>query len=158
MYALAREVEEKRSFKLLLDTSYPPLIIFAMYSLGQYYNNKLNFYNRPRSLRVMFYSLLTLFGVGLYCFLKDFTQVHYETQTDQKLTDIDPLFVYGGLEYYQKIIERNKALRKLLGAHGQQLYSVHGNENFFIRQKRLPLNVRKLYFETKLSDLNNVQK
>lgn len=42
------------------------------------------------------------------------------------------------------------ALRNLTG---ENIYSASGNENYVLRQKSLPLTIRKSYFEMKKKDL-----
>lgn len=107
----------------------------------------MNLYSRPRSMRMVLYLFVTIFAFGNYCFLKDSTQMYYEQYVDEFLKEKDPIFAEGGQEYYEKMLQRNKALRKLLGKEGESRFSVLGNENFFIRQKHLPLLNRKEFFE-----------
>lgn len=98
------------------------------------------------------YGLVGLFGFGVYSFCKDYTQVQYDQSVDKELSEKNPIFVEGGKEFYEKSVSRNIALRKLMGRFGEKQYSALGNENFFIRQKCLPLVTRKSFFEEKLKE------
>lgn len=101
-------------------------------------------------MRMALYVFITIFMFGNYCLLKDSTQIHYEQTIDEFLKGRDPIFVKGGKDYYEKMLQRNRALRKLLGKEGENRFSSLGNENFFIRQKHVPLLHRKQFFEANL--------
>lgn len=62
-------------------------------------------------------------------------------------------YIEGGIEYFDKQLKMNKALRNLLH-DGQSTYAVSGNYNFFIRQKSLPLTVQKSLLEEDLRKLD----
>lgn len=51
-----------------------------------------------------------------------------------------------GVSFYEKLLKKNIALRNLIGGN---IYTALGNENFFLRQKSLPLTIRKSFFEMK---------
>lgn len=151
IFAIAREVLYLKSVKILLDCFYASSTFILMYGLGHRLNEKYNLYPKPLFLRSIMYTIIGVFGYGLYSFLTDFTQIQYDIKVDKELCDKNPIFMEGGKEFYEKTITRNIALRKLMGPLGEKYYSVMGNENFFLRQKRLPLIVRKSYFESKLT-------
>lgn len=101
-------------------------------------------------MRMVLYGFITMFVFGNYCFLKDYTQMYYEHDVDKFLKEKNPIFVEGGREFYEKMLQRNKAFRTLLGKEGESRFSALGNENFFIRQKHVPLIRRKQFFEENL--------
>lgn len=152
IFAIAREISYINSVKLFLDTFYTSSIFVLMYGLANNLNRKFGLYSRPLALRGCMYSIVGFFGFGLYSFLIDFTQNQFDMQIDRDLCEKNEIFAEGGKEFYEKIVERNIALRKLLGPYGERKYSALGNENFFIRQKRLPLVVRKEYFVNKVNN------
>lgn len=57
-----------------------------------------------------------------------------------------------GIRFYDKLLKKNVALRNLTG---ENIYSAKGNENFFLRQKSLPLTIRKSFFEMKKKELDD---
>lgn len=85
--------------------------------------------------------------LGCYFMMKDVSQFTIEKRIDEALKKANPIFEEGGKEYYTKIIERNQALRKLLGKQGEIQYTALGNENHFLRIKHIPLVQRKEFFE-----------
>lgn len=153
IFAIAREVLYLDSLKFIFDSVYAPFACVFTYGLARTLNTKYNLYVKPLSLRLLMYTLSGLFGYGLYSFAKDMTQMGYDQKVDEELCKRGPLFVEGGKEFYEKTLQRNRALRTLMGPLGEKYYSVLGNERFFIRQPRLPILTRKDFYENKLKAL-----
>lgn len=99
---------------------------------------------------MVMYTILSIFGYGLYSLLTDFTQVHYDTAIDKELCDVGPEFMDAGVRFYEKLLKKNISVRNLLG---DASFSAKGNVNSFIRQKTVPLTIRKSYFELRLNQL-----
>lgn len=153
MFGICREIMMTQTKQLFINSFSPTFIILGTYVAARRLNEKMNFYSRPLGLRMMVYTLTSIFSTGLYFMCKDVAQVHYETKVDEKLADIGPDFIEGGIEFYDKLLKRNMALRHFLGKEGEKLYSIKGNENFLLRHKRVPLTARKEYFELRLQQL-----
>lgn len=149
MYAMAREVKTRSSFKLFFDTFYAGAACLCTYGFSRYINRQFNLFSKPRSVRIIGYTLVTLLNMGNYAMAKDLTQCYYEKRIDEELRDKSPVLAEGGKVFYTKILERNKALRDLMGKEGQNIYSVLGNENYYIRHKHMSLVHRKQIFEPK---------
>lgn len=115
-------------------------------------NRKFNLFEKPSFLRYTFYSLITMFTLGLYYFAKDVTQMSIEEDVDENLCALGPKFIQSGIEFYDNLLKRNIALRELMGSEGESSYSTIGNNLFYFRQKTLPLTGRKKYFEKQLQE------
>ncbi|XP_066147967.1 transmembrane protein 177 [Euwallacea fornicatus] len=149
MYAIARDIKMRDSFKLCFDTAYAFFFCTMTYTTSTMLNQKLNLYVKPQALRFFSYGLVGLFSFGYYIMIKDLTQNYYEKKIDLELKELSPIFAEGGREFYTKILERNKALRILMGKEGESVYTALGNDNFFLRNKHLPIVQRKAFFEEK---------
>lgn len=70
----------------------------------------------------------------IYCFTfctlsqQDSTTVNHEISADERAANVSPSYAEGGLEFYEKILQRNTALRQLMGKEGEDLYTVFGND------------------------------
>lgn len=148
-FALCREILSLNNFKTYIQPVYSFACVFTGYNLAQTINRKLNLYSAPLVVRGVLYALVTVFSVGMYYFLYDFTEVHYETKVDKELCEIDPKFMEAGVSFYDKLLKRNQALRELMGREGEAKYSIKGNENYFLRQPHIALVHRKKFFELK---------
>ncbi|VVD04591.1 unnamed protein product [Leptidea sinapis] len=153
-FAICREILMTHNNKVIFESTYPFVCIFFVYNLTAYINRKFNLYSAHRLLRLVLYSLTGSFGLGTYFLLKDATEVYYETCVDKELCELGQDFVESGVLFYEKILARNQALRELMGSEGQSKYSKLGNENFGLRQPRIALVHRKLFFESQLKETN----
>lgn len=151
-FAICREILMTMNNKIIYESIYPFLCVFFAYNVSHYLNNKLNLYAAPTPLRSLMYSIVGFFSIGTYFLFKDMTEVSYETQVDRKLCELGPEYIESGILFYDKLLKRNQALRELMGKEGERKYSKMGNENFGIRQPRLVLTHRKLFFEQQLKE------
>lgn len=154
-FAICREILMTQNNKVIFESVYPFTCIFAAYNICTYLNRRINLYAGPLSLRAILYSMVGMFTTGTYFLMKDMTEVYYETDVDKKLCELGEDFIESGVIFYQKILERNQALRELMGKEGESKYSKLGNENFGLRQPRLALMHRKQFFEEKLKEIKN---
>lgn len=136
--------------KVMFESSYPFICLFFAYNLSQYINRKFNLYAAPQAIRGVIYSIVGFFSLGTYFLMKDITEVYYETSVDKQLCELGPDYIQSGVIFYEKLLQRNQALRELMGKEGEKKYTITGNENFFIRQPRVALVHRKQYFEHRL--------
>ncbi|CAG9785693.1 unnamed protein product [Diatraea saccharalis] len=154
-FAICREILMTQNNKFIYESTYPFACLFLVYNMAHYINNKLNLYKGPVSLRFTLYTILGLFGLGTYLLMKDMTEVYYETEVDRKLCELGPEYIESGIIFYDKLLQRNQALRELMGKEGERKYSKLGNENFFLRQPRMALMHRKQFFEEQLRNKQN---
>lgn len=154
-FAICREILMTQNNKVVYESTYPFVCLFLAYNISHHINRKLDLYSRPVSLRATLYSIVGIFSIGVYFLLKDMTQVHYETAVDMKLCEMGQDFIESGIIFYEKLLQRNQALRELMGSEGERKYTKMGNENFFLRQPRIALVHRKQFFEEKLREIKN---
>lgn len=147
LYAMAREIKFRQTPKPLIDAVVAVISSGGAYGIANAINVKQNLYVRPLIVRVILYCIVGAFTFGSYALCKDFSQVYYENKIDKELKSKSPIFVEGGKEYYKKLLQRNLALRKLLGKEGERSFSILGNEIYLFRYKHIPLVDRKIFFE-----------
>ncbi|KAF5280546.1 hypothetical protein FQR65_LT00297 [Abscondita terminalis] len=147
IYAIAREIRMRQTPKYFIDVISSIAMFTVAYGAGSYCNSRFNLYTKSRIIRMTMYAALGTLAYLNYIFVKDTSQLYYERKTDEYLINKSPVFREGGREFYESIINRNIALRSLMGKLGEHNYSPMGNENYFIRQRHLPLVQRKAFFE-----------
>ena len=64
----------------------------------------------------------------LYGFAMGVVNERTDLKVNHRLANISEEYAMGGLEFCEKLLQKNRALRKLLGARGEQLYTYYGNE------------------------------
>ena len=84
--------------------------------------------------------------------MKDYNQVSYDIEIDKKLASIDPKYITAGIGFYDKQLKKNIALRAL---GNDNSFTSTGNVNYTLRQKALPLTVRKSFFESEKNKLSS---
>lgn len=149
---MGHEIKMRQTFKPMLDLMYGTSSAMLTYGVSRYINIKSDLYSKPRTVRLIMYSLITTFFCTTYFMLKDLTNIYLEKSVDKELKKTDSIFVEGGKEFYTKLIDRNKILREILGKKGEKMYTALGNDNSYIRTKHLPLVQRKSFFEEKLPE------
>ncbi|EAT46501.1 AAEL002362-PA [Aedes aegypti] len=145
VFGMAREILTLNSNKRLVQAIIPTVTWVFTYSAASLINQRCNFYVRPLSLRLMLYTICGVFGYGLYSFSQDMTEIYYDTDVDKQLAQLGPDVVDAGARFYDKVLKKNVAVRKLTG---DDYYTAKGNVNYLIRQKAAPITVRKEFFES----------
>lgn len=151
VFGIAREILMTNTYQPALNTVYPTICTFFMYSMGKYFNLKMQLLNRPLSMRLVLYSILSGFGYGLWALLRDGTQHYYEKEADDTLASLGPEVANAGVRFYEKQLEKNISIRGLSGDHS--VYTAKGNLTFLFRNRHVPLTERKSFFEKKLMEL-----
>ncbi|BFG04325.1 transmembrane protein 177 [Drosophila madeirensis] len=154
IFGLSKAILQLQTYRVLLNSIFPSVSFLMVYTIGHYLNQRLNLFARHGSVRFVLYSILGLFGVGSWTFMKDFNQVATDAEIDKKLATLGPQFVASGASFYDKHLKKNIALRELIG---DDTYTALGNENYMLRQKSMPLTARKLFFLEKLQELQKAQ-
>ncbi|XP_053688140.1 transmembrane protein 177 [Sabethes cyaneus] len=155
VFAIAREMLTLNSQKRLIQSIIPATVWYFTYNLASLVNSRNNLYVRPFSLRCLLYIICGTFGFGVYSFATDITEVHYETSADRKLAALGPDMVNAGAGFYDKVLKKNIAMRKLTG---DDYYTAGGNVNYMLRQKAVPLTSRKDFFITGYKEFTNNEK
>uniref|UniRef100_A0A1A9VP97 Transmembrane protein 177 n=1 Tax=Glossina austeni TaxID=7395 RepID=A0A1A9VP97_GLOAU len=143
-FGLCKTLLQAQENGVILNSIYPTFSFITIYTMARYLNLSLGLLARPFSLRMVMYTILGFFGYGSWCFMKDYTQISSDAEVDKKLSALGPEFVTAGISFYNKQLSKNIALRELMG---DDTYTAKGNVNYILRQKSLPLTIRKSFFE-----------
>jgi len=154
-FAIAREIlliqaEEPYSNSLRLA-----LITAVFWTLYNTMSRRFKLRERSVTIRRIFCSVFVLLGAILWIGIKDHQSYHLDGQVDKALCGLGIEYIRGGQEFYKKILDRNKAIRSLLGKDGEKTYTVYGNEQTSLRLPHMPLSQRRQYCDTYLLNSNN---
>lgn len=152
VFGIAREMLELRTSKVFLESVYATGGIFMYYCFSSGINQSQRLFARPLSLRLVLYSLVGLFTSGIYCSMKDASQVHIDKDIDEQLSKLGEEYIQAGIGFYDKVMKKNMAIRHLTG---DNQFTATGNLNHYFRVKALPLNMRKSSFEDYLKELKS---
>lgn len=127
-FAVARELHGIQSDPIISHALVPSVAVTIAYTIALGINKRLNLYIRPRSLRLCLYGLASVFGYTVYILGKDMGNVKKEADGDETVGKMGKTYAAGGVEFYEKVLERNIALRELMGKDGEGLFTVMGND------------------------------
>lgn len=152
-YSIAHELILSDNFQILFKSISFPVTLIPMYALGHTVMSSLPV-NRFK-IRVLAFFLLCNLGIFVWLFAHTVVNNFYLSKADEKVCDIGLEYIHGGIEYYEKLIQRNLILRNII-PDGKNLYSEQGNKLAFISVfSELPLTYRKKYLENKLKIYTN---
>ncbi|KAM4858983.1 transmembrane protein 177 isoform 1-T2 [Thomomys bottae] len=144
-FALAREVVYLESSAAALQAVPAPACLVGTWALSVGAKHALGLYRGPVSVRAAFNLVAAMAGFVLYAFSTDSLTHALEGWLDRRTASLSPNYARGGVEFYEKILSGNLALRTLLGSYGEKLYTPSGNiaPRHWFRIKHLPYTTRR---------------
>ena len=84
----------------------------------------------------------------LWLVIIDITSNINETDHDKELGELGDEYIKGGIEYCEKLLERNKVIRDLMGKNGESIYTESGDYN-------VSLNNNIIFISKNLNNIAN---
>ncbi|XP_076634713.1 transmembrane protein 177 [Colletes latitarsis] len=151
-FALAQEILKVKDNNLLLLATDTLMNLGAIIITYNLLHKLFKISQRKRLIRYSFHFIATIVGSLIFIGCTDMRNYMIEMKVDEKLAQVNPKYIEGGKEFYNKLLSRNIALRTLLGESGQKLFTVDGNEKIFLWPKRVPIFDKKFFFESKMEN------
>ncbi|KAL1774865.1 transmembrane protein 177 [Sigmodon hispidus] len=144
-FALAKEVVYLESNVAALQSLPAPACLAGTWVLSVGIKHALGLYGGPVGFRAAFNLVALVAGFVAYAFSQDSLTVALEGWLDRRTASLSAAYVQGGVEFYEKILSGNLALRSLLGRQGEKLYTPSGNvvPRHWFRIKHLPYTTRR---------------
>ncbi|XP_068825397.1 transmembrane protein 177 [Capricornis sumatraensis] len=144
-FALAKEVVYLESGAAALQALPAPACLAGTWALGVGAKHALGLYGGPMSLRAAFNLVAAVAGFVAYAFSTDSLTHALEAWLDRRTASLSAAYARGGVEFYEKVLSGNLALRSLLGQRGEKLYTPSGNviPRHWFRIKHLPYTARR---------------
>ena len=144
-FALAKEVVYLESGAAALQALPAPACLAGTWALGVGAKHALGLYRGPMSLRAAFNLVAAVVGFVAYAFSTDSLTHALEAWLDRRTASLSAAYARGGVEFYEKVLSGNLALRSLLGQRGEKLYTPSGNvvPRHWFRIKHLPDTARR---------------
>ncbi|XP_072541372.1 transmembrane protein 177 isoform X2 [Salminus brasiliensis] len=126
-FAMAREVSRLECGGLLLQAAVAPACLAGAW----FYSVTLKQVFRHFAGSLIFRAGVNVVALGLgavaYFFASDATTHWLEYHSDKQAASLSRDYAKGGVEFYDKILSRNKILRLLMGPKGEEMYAPSGN-------------------------------
>ncbi|XP_076671940.1 transmembrane protein 177 [Andrena cerasifolii] len=155
-FAMAREIVKIQQDDPVIRLMHNVLHIGLVYIIYTVIRITMKLPTRQKNVRYLVNS--AFIGGGILSWVGTVASLTYETDviSDKKVSDLGPVYTQGGKEFYEKLLNRNIALRTLLGEDGKKLFTANGNENYMIFRKSAPIFHRKSFFDSKLEDVQQL--
>lgn len=106
--------------------------------------------------RAVIYGFCFLMGFVLYRCLRDPMRHVSSKKYDQMAAQTGPEYLDGGIEFYEKSLMKNKALREMLEKRGERQFNADGSENYFMFAPKLPTKKRLELLKEMKMEVNSV--
>ncbi len=128
-FMIAREIQYTNSNHLYGTATLLTGSCLVAYTTGFYVNRgfQLQRIMKRWARGIVFTAIAGAYGV-LFKVLYDAQQCRRDRKADKKTAAMGVNYLEGGIEYYTKVLNRNMALRKLMGPEGEKLYTIYGNK------------------------------
>lgn len=98
----------------------------------------------PVSARAAVFGFIAGAWATVYCLASDSYSSYRDRKADRKVAALHFDYADGGVEFYNKLLQRNQALRSLMGrTEGRKKYTAYGNNVYFWRSPTVPLTSRR---------------
>ncbi|KAM3916105.1 transmembrane protein 177 [Leptodactylus fuscus] len=144
-FSLAREAIHAQTGGPILQASVAPLCLTSVCVCSVAFKQLLGLYSGPILLRGVFNVLAVLLGYTGYFLSYDAVSQWLDYRSDRKAAAVSTAYAQGGLEFYEKILARNRLLRVLMGKQGETMYTPSGNlfPKSKLRQKHAMYTARR---------------
>jgi len=142
-FGIARNIALSDTHHVFVHGGMGMFTIALYYFLSYNANNMLYGLYKPRSFRTVVYAGLGTFCYGIWAVSRDLITKLHENYADKRAGTININYAKGGVEFYSKTLQRNMALRSLMGPKGEKTYTLFGNDVEFLRERHVPFTRRK---------------
>lgn len=149
MFGLCRELHYCHSQHVHIKSGIVSLSALMAFFPGFLFNRMYKLRERTKLVfRLSMYSVCAGIGILFCASVIDRYNWHRDKRADRKAAEMSKDLCDGGVEFYSKQLQRNVAIRELMGAAGHKVYTPFGNEIHSVwRNPHVPLTTRKDYVQ-----------
>ncbi|XP_060815925.1 transmembrane protein 177 [Bombus pascuorum] len=155
-FAIARQILTVATFDSIIKGV--NLMVDAILGIGAYelLRSKLKVTKQQRGKNALCMSIAAIGALILTIRTNSELDYYREIELNEIMPKLGNEYIQGGLEYYEKLSQKNRALRVLLGHKGTYMYTPVGNQTTWFIQRKLPISEQIDYFKKKckISSLN----
>ncbi|KAM8934850.1 transmembrane protein 177 [Pelodytes ibericus] len=151
-FSLAREALYAQSNGPVIKSLVAPICFSGVCLSSVAVKQLLGLYAGPILLRGLYNVGVVLLGLAGYFLCDDAITQWLDYRTDRKVATISKHYANGGLEFYDKILARNRTLRRIMGKQGETIYAPSGNlfPKHYFRLKYTPYTSRRHHIQQTL--------
>ncbi|XP_057708845.1 transmembrane protein 177 [Corythoichthys intestinalis] len=126
-FAIAREVARSQSGAPILSAAVAPFCLSGVWVYSVVLKQVFNLHAGPFLLRGVVNLVALALGAVSYFLISDTVTQWSDYSSDRRAAGVSSDYAEGGIEFYDKILSRNKTLRTLMGQKGEEMYAPNGN-------------------------------
>ncbi|XP_077436196.1 transmembrane protein 177 [Vanacampus margaritifer] len=126
-FALAREVARLQSGTPIVSAAVAPVCLGGVWVYSVVLKQVFSLHAGPPLLRGAVNLVALGLGTVSYFLTSDALAQWSDYSSDRRAAGVSRDYAEGGVEFYDKILSRNKTLRALMGQKGKEMYAPSGN-------------------------------
>ncbi|XP_041858042.1 transmembrane protein 177 [Melanotaenia boesemani] len=126
-FALAREVARLQSGGPVLGAAVAPICLGGVWLYSVVLKQVFRLHAGPALFRGVANIVALTIGAISYFLTSDAVSQWIDYSSDRRAAGLSKEYAKGGVEFYDKILSRNKMLRALMGQKGEKIYAPSGN-------------------------------
>ncbi|XP_033314089.1 transmembrane protein 177 [Bombus bifarius] len=154
-FAIAQQILKVATFDPIIKGI--NILADAVIGMGAYelLHSKLKVTKQQRGKNALCMSIAAI-GTLIFTSLTNNALDYYrETEVNEIISKFGDKYIQGGVEYYEKLSQKNRALRILLGSKGRYMYTPVGNQITWFTQKSIPISEQIDYFKQKMQNIQS---
>ncbi|XP_058478266.1 transmembrane protein 177 [Solea solea] len=126
-FAIAREVARLQNGAPVVSAAVAPFCLGGVWVYSVVLKQVFGLHTGPLLLRGATNALAMGLGAISYILTTDAVSYWIDCSSDRCAAGVSRDYAKGGVEFYDKILSRNKTLRSLMGQKGEKMYAASGN-------------------------------
>lgn len=144
-FSIAREVARLQSGGPVLSAAVAPLCLGGVWVYSVVLKQMFGLHAGPALFRGAVNVVALGLGAVSYFLTSDALNQWIDLSSDRRAAGLSRDYARGGVEFYDKILSRNRTLRSLMGQKGEDMYAPSGNlfPSHLLQLKHTPYTSRK---------------
>ncbi|KAK2839556.1 hypothetical protein Q5P01_013296 [Channa striata] len=144
-FAIAREVARLQSGGPVMNAAVAPVCLGGVWIYSVLLKQVFGLHTGPALLRGAVNIVALGLGVVSYLLTSDAVNQWIDYSSDRCAAGVSHDYAKGGIEFYDKILSRNRTLRSLMGRKGEEMYAPSGNlfPAHLLQLKHTPYTLRR---------------
>lgn len=153
-FAIARELLRLQSGGPVVSAAVAPLCLGGTWVYSVALKQMFGIYGQPLLFRAAANLLALGLGAVSYFMASDAVSQWIDYNSDRQAAKVSRDYAEGGVEFYDKILSRNRTLRSLMGQKGKDMYTPSGNlfPAHLLQLKHVPYTARREGIVSLLND------
>ncbi len=150
-FGIARELNYTRTKHLYIDAGLKAFFTGVAFTGWFFIQDMYGMRHRMNRIqKASLFGFLAFTSAIVYFLVHDIVSCLRDNAVDAKTGKLGRNYAEGGVEFYEKILQRNRLLRELLGRRGPKVFTYYGNQLATWRRPHVELTSRRDHMKKRL--------